>query len=117
MLKTRLIFLVVGLGLASLASSALRSRGVEANPGAALQTTLAQPQPSQLHSNQPHPNQSTAMSLEQAVAMVQARYGARAVRSNTVQEDGRVVHYIRLVSADRSRVWTVRVDAATGQEF
>jgi hypothetical protein len=57
------------------------------------------------------------MSLDEAVAMVQRRYGARAVRSNTVEENGRTVHYIRLISADRSRVWTVRIDAASGQEF
>jgi uncharacterized membrane protein YkoI len=57
------------------------------------------------------------MSLDQAVAMVQAKYGAQVMRANTVQEDGRAVHYIRLMSADRSRVWTVRVDAATGREF
>jgi uncharacterized membrane protein YkoI len=57
------------------------------------------------------------MSLDQAVAMVQAKYGAQVMRANTVQEDGRTVHYIRLMSADRARVWTVRVDAATGQEF
>jgi uncharacterized membrane protein YkoI len=58
-----------------------------------------------------------AMTLEQAVAMVQAKYGAQVMRANTVQEGGRTVHFIRLMSADRSRVWTVRVDAATGQEF
>jgi uncharacterized membrane protein YkoI len=57
------------------------------------------------------------MSLDQAAAMVQAKYGAQVMRANTVQEDGRLVHYIRLMSADRSRVWTVRVDAATGREF
>ena len=59
----------------------------------------------------------SGMSLEQAVAMVQARHNATVMRANTVQEDGRTVHYIRLMSADRARVWTVRVDAATGQEF
>jgi hypothetical protein len=61
--------------------------------------------------------QSGGMSLGQAVAMVQARYGAKVMRADTVDEGGRIVHYIRLMSADRARVWTVRVDAATGQEF
>jgi uncharacterized membrane protein YkoI len=56
------------------------------------------------------------MSLDQAVAMLQAKYNARVMRANTVEEGGRIVHYIRLMSADRSRVWTVRVDAATGRE-
>lgn len=57
------------------------------------------------------------MSLDQAVAMVQARHKARVMRANTVDEGGKTVHYIRLMSADGSRVWTVRVDASTGREF
>jgi uncharacterized membrane protein YkoI len=61
--------------------------------------------------------QSGSVSLDQAVAMVQSRYGARVMRANTVEEEGRLVHYIRLMSADRARVWTVRIDAATGREF
>jgi len=61
--------------------------------------------------------QSGGVSLDQAIAMVQAKYGARVMRANTVEEDGRMVHYIRLMTADRSRVWTVRIDAATGREF
>jgi hypothetical protein len=61
--------------------------------------------------------QAGGVSLDQAIAIVQAKYNARVMRANTVEEDGRLVHYIRLMSADRSRVWTVRVDAATGREF
>jgi hypothetical protein len=61
--------------------------------------------------------QAGGMSLDQAIAMVQAKYGAKVMRANTVEEGGRVVHYIRLMSVSRSRVWTVRVDAATGEEF
>lgn len=57
------------------------------------------------------------MSLDEAVAMVQARHKARVMRANTVDEGGKTVHYIRLMSADGSRVWTVRVDASTGREF
>ena len=59
----------------------------------------------------------SGMSLGQAVATVQARYGAKSVRAATVEMNGRTVHEIRLRSADGSRVWTVHVDAATGQEF
>jgi uncharacterized membrane protein YkoI len=74
------------------------------------------------HEREPTPSVTAVvlqagMSLDQAAAMVQAKYGAQVMRANTVQEDGRTVHYIRLMSADRSRVWTVRVDAATGREF
>jgi uncharacterized membrane protein YkoI len=57
------------------------------------------------------------VSLDQAVAMVTAKYRARVNRATTVQQGGRIVHEIRLVTADGSRVWTVRVDAETGQEL
>jgi len=57
------------------------------------------------------------VSLDQAVAMVQARHKARVMRANTIEEGGRVVHYIRLMDPETSRVWTVRVDASTGREF
>lgn len=61
--------------------------------------------------------QGAGVSLDQAVAMVQAKYGAKVMRANTVNEDGRTVHYIRLIAGDRARVFTVRVDAASGREF
>jgi uncharacterized membrane protein YkoI len=61
--------------------------------------------------------QSGGISLDQAISVVQSKYGARVMRANTVEEDGRRVHYIRLMTPDRSRVWTVRIDAATGREF
>jgi len=86
----------------------LCAAGVSARPQAVVTTPSLIP-PSRLL--------QTGMSLDQAAAMVQAKYRAQVMRANTVQEDGRIVHYIRLMSVDRSRVWTVRVDAATGQEF
>ena len=55
------------------------------------------------------------VSLNDAVAMVQQRFKATAVKTDTVQENGHVMYRIRLLSADRSRVWTVTVDAQTGQ--
>jgi uncharacterized membrane protein YkoI len=55
------------------------------------------------------------VSMNDAVAMVQQRYNATAVRTETVRDGDRVMYRIRLVSADRSRVWTVTVDAQTGQ--
>ena len=58
-----------------------------------------------------------AISLDQAIAMVTAKYRARVNRATTVQEGGRVVHEIRLMTADGSRVFTVRVDAESGQEI
>ncbi len=53
--------------------------------------------------------------LNDAVSMVQQRFNATAVKTDTVMESGQVVYRIRLLSADRSRVWTVSVDARTGR--
>jgi uncharacterized membrane protein YkoI len=53
-------------------------------------------------------------SLDDAVELAQSRYRAKAVKAETVEEQGRRVHYIRLLSAE-GRVWTVRVDATTGR--
>lgn len=61
-----------------------------------------------------HTNAGEGMSLDAAVAMVQNRFHARAVKADPVNEGGRRVYYIRLLSAE-GRVWQVRVDAQTGQ--
>lgn len=55
------------------------------------------------------------VSMTDAVTMVQLRFNAMAVKTDTVRDGDRVMYRIRLVSADRSRVWTVTVDAQTGQ--
>jgi hypothetical protein len=56
--------------------------------------------------------------LSDVVAMVQGRFNATAVKTDTVigsGGSGQVTYRIRLLSADKSRVWTVNVDARTGQ--
>ena len=53
------------------------------------------------------------MSLDQAVQMVQQRYGARVVRAETKSEGGRTVYVLKCINSD-GRVWTVRVDAQSG---
>lgn len=58
---------------------------------------------------------ATPVALNDAVAMVQQRFNATAIKTETVRDGDKVVYRIRLVSADRSRVWTVTVDAQTGQ--
>jgi hypothetical protein len=55
------------------------------------------------------------VALSDAVSMVQSRFNATAVKTDTVTEAGQLVYRIRLLSADRSRVWTVTVDARTGR--
>ncbi len=59
--------------------------------------------------------QERGVALHDAVSLVQERYNATAVKTDTVQEGGQLVYRIRLLSADRSRVWTVSVDARTGR--
>ena len=59
----------------------------------------------------------SGISLSQAVAMMQAKYGAKSMRASTIEAGGRVIYEIRLRSADGSRVWTVQVDAASGREL
>jgi uncharacterized membrane protein YkoI len=55
-----------------------------------------------------------AMTLDRAVEMVQRRYDAKVVRAEETREGDDVVYRIRLLSAD-GRVFTVRVNARTGQ--
>ena len=57
------------------------------------------------------------VALGDAVSMVQERFNATAVKTDTVMDSGQLVYRIRLLSADRSRVWTVSVDARTGRIY
>ena len=56
-----------------------------------------------------------ALSLDEAVAQVERRYKARAVRAEENRNDDRVEYRIRLLAED-GRVFEVRIDAATGRE-
>jgi uncharacterized membrane protein YkoI len=53
------------------------------------------------------------ISLDEAVRRAERRFNARVVKAETHVTDGRFVHVLRLVSDD-GRVFTVRVDAETG---
>lgn len=55
------------------------------------------------------------MGLNDAVSLVQERFNATAVKTDEVMDGGQLVYRIRLLSADKSRVWTVSVDARTGR--
>lgn len=59
---------------------------------------------------------SSSISLDQAVEMAQSRFRAKAVKAETVNDGGRRVHQIRLLSPD-GKVWTVRVDAQSGNMY
>ena len=54
------------------------------------------------------------LTLDQAVAKVEARFDARVVRAEEKQDNGRRIYRIRLLSAD-GRVFDVTVDAASGK--
>jgi len=54
------------------------------------------------------------ISLDEAVSRAEAQYHARVVRTDVQDEDGRKVYVLKLLSDD-GRVFTVRIDAATGR--
>ena len=54
------------------------------------------------------------LSLEDAVARAEKRYGARAVRAEERREGNRIVYRIRLLTAD-GRVVDVTVDPDSGE--
>lgn len=54
------------------------------------------------------------ISLDQAVNRAERQYRARVVRTDVQDEDGRTVYVLKLLSED-GRVFTVRIDAATGR--
>ena len=56
------------------------------------------------------------VSLDAAVAAAQERYRARVVKAEVLENDGRRVYALRLLGSD-GRVWTIRIDAATGAEL
>lgn len=53
------------------------------------------------------------LTLDEAVARMERKFKARAVRVEEKRRDGRTVYRIRLLSDD-GRVFDVEVDAATG---
>ncbi len=53
------------------------------------------------------------ISMEQAVKMAEQKFKARVVRAQSEDEGGKTIYVLRLLN-DSGRVWTVRVDAATG---
>jgi len=60
-------------------------------------------------------NPAHELSREQAVELVQKRYGARVVRTQFIDQDGRHLYVLRLLSP-AGKVWIVRLDAHTGTE-
>ena len=55
-----------------------------------------------------------AVSMDQAVRLVEQRFHARVVKAETQKDNGRTVYVLKLLSDSTGKVWTVRVDAASG---
>ena len=53
------------------------------------------------------------ISLDEAVSRAERQFRARVVRTDVQDEDGRKIYVLKLLSED-GRVFTVRIDAATG---
>ncbi len=56
---------------------------------------------------------TTSMSMDEAVKMAEQRFHARVVKAETQHDNGHTVYVLRLLN-EAGRVWTVRVDAASG---
>ena len=54
-----------------------------------------------------------SVSMDQAVRIVEERYHARVVKAETEHDAGHTLYVLRLLN-DEGKVWTVRVDAASG---
>ena len=55
-----------------------------------------------------------AMTVDQAIEMAERRFHARVVRAGVEESAGQRTYVLRLVN-EQGRVWTVRVDAQSGQ--
>ena len=55
----------------------------------------------------------TSVSMDQAVKMAEQRFQARVVKAESQRDGARTVYVLRLLN-ESGRVWTVRVDAASG---
>ena len=62
----------------------------------------------------PAASSTNGWSLDEAVNRAERQYRARVVRTDVQDEDGRTVYVLKLLSED-GRVFTVRIDAATGR--
>jgi len=97
-----LLLLVFALGAALAASGASADQGRQGQERGGKQRQQQGSEP--------------GLSLDAAVRQAERQYNARVIRAETrTSSDGRRVHVLRLLSED-GRVWTVKIDAASGAE-
>jgi uncharacterized membrane protein YkoI len=56
---------------------------------------------------------TATVSVDQAVRLVEQRFHAHVLKAETQTDNGHTVYVMRLLN-DAGKVWTVRVDAASG---
>jgi uncharacterized membrane protein YkoI len=94
--RPRFIFVLLSLSALTLGHGVCAAAAPEGRPGSD-RVILAQ----------------GGISLNQAIAMVERRYKARVVRSDTRQEGDRKIYVLRLLD-DAGNAQVVRVDASSG---
>lgn len=57
-----------------------------------------------------------AVSLDQAIEMVQSRYRAKVIKADVANDGGKRIYLLRVLSPE-GRVFAVRVDAESGRMF
>ena len=67
-----------------------------------------------LSATPPLPAAHAGVSMDQAVKMAEQRYSARVVKAETQKDGSRTVYVLRLYNKSAGKVWSVRVDAASG---
>jgi uncharacterized membrane protein YkoI len=81
--------------------------------GIVTDAAAAQSAATPAEAGRPTTHATSDISLDQAVKMAEQKFKARVVRAESQQVDGHTVYVLRLLN-DSGRVWTVRVDAASG---
>jgi len=99
--------------LASTATTGLRAEDVR---GQGVQMVQEATATVGMWPREPYYYVQSGVSLDQAAQMAQSRFNAKVVKAETVRSGDRRVHQIRLLNAE-NKVFTVRVDAETGQMF
>lgn len=95
----------VGLGVVLL-GGACEAAGAVSDPPAAVPGAEQQRAPVMLAAK--------SLTMDEAVKMAEERFHARVVKAETQKGDGHVIYVLRLLN-EAGRVWTVRVDAASGE--
>jgi Peptidase propeptide and YPEB domain len=94
----------------SMAVCVLASAGAQAARNASAQPSLSRPAPAIVLA------EGGDASRDRVIQEAQKRYNAKVVRVTEATVAGRRAYELRLLS-DQGRVWTVRIDAESGQEL